>query len=51
MPARTSAARIIALVLLLLSLLLGSLAPWDSGGVESAPATPTPTVTAVTEAP
>ncbi|MDP9312175.1 MAG: hypothetical protein M3R24_15035 [Chloroflexota bacterium] len=37
--------RSVALILLLLSLLLGSLAPWDNGGIESLPPAPTPTAT------
>jgi hypothetical protein len=43
---RTPQAQYLAVLLLLFSLLLGSLAPWDHGGVESTPP-PTPTATLV----
>ena len=41
MATKSLFARYLALVLLLLSLLLGALAPWDvGGGIESAPTVP-----------
>lgn len=41
MTAKTLFARYLALVLLLLSLLLGALAPWDlGGGIERVPTAP-----------